>query len=64
MEIIFRGKNVEKETADYIDKFANPLKAAQRGMCHTLPSPILCNPRAVLCSLPFGLCVLQALWMM
>jgi propionyl-CoA carboxylase beta chain len=39
VEIIFRGKNVEKETADYVDKFANPLKAAQRGMSHHAMPP-------------------------
>jgi len=31
LEIIFRGKNVEEETKSYEDKFANPLKAAERG---------------------------------
>lgn len=31
VEIIFRGKNVEEETANYEHAFANPLKAAERG---------------------------------
>jgi len=31
VEIIFRGKNVEEETKKYEHKFANPLKAAERG---------------------------------
>jgi propionyl-CoA carboxylase beta chain len=31
VEIIFRGKNVEEETKSYEEKFANPLKAAERG---------------------------------
>ena len=29
VEIIFRGKNVEAETAEYERKFANPMVAAQ-----------------------------------
>jgi propionyl-CoA carboxylase beta chain len=33
VEIIFRGKNVEQETAKYVEKFGNPLPAARRGMC-------------------------------
>jgi len=31
VEIIFRGRDVEKETANYISKFANPLPSARRG---------------------------------
>ena len=31
VEIIFRGKNVEEETANYQYKFANPLKSAEMG---------------------------------
>lgn len=31
VEIIFRGKNVEENTANYEHAFANPLKAAERG---------------------------------
>lgn len=31
VEIIFRGKNTEEETKNYEEKFANPLKAAERG---------------------------------
>jgi propionyl-CoA carboxylase beta chain len=31
VEIIFRGKNVEEETANYEYTFANPLKAAEKG---------------------------------
>lgn len=31
VEIIFRGKNTEQETANYQEKFANPLYAATRG---------------------------------
>ena len=38
-EIIFRGKNIEKETASYEDKFANPLKAAERGYLEEIIMP-------------------------
>ena len=31
VEIIFRGKDIEKNTAEYEHAFANPLKAAERG---------------------------------
>lgn len=31
VEIIFRGKDVEKNTREYEEAFANPLKAAERG---------------------------------
>jgi len=40
VEIIFKNnKNIEKETKDYIDKFANPLKAAQRGFVDDVIMP-------------------------
>jgi len=41
VEIIFRGggKKVEKETAEYVDKFANPLVAAQRGFVDDVIEP-------------------------
>src|SRR4051812_32097453 len=39
VEIIFRNKNVEQETANYIEKFANPLIAAQRGLPSELVGP-------------------------
>lgn len=38
-EIIFRGKNVEGETAIYEDKFANPLQAAKRGYLDSIIMP-------------------------
>jgi propionyl-CoA carboxylase beta chain len=38
-EIIFRGKNIEKETANYEEKFANPLKAAERGYLEAIVMP-------------------------
>lgn len=40
VEIIFRGKNTEVETANYISRFANPLVAAQRGFVDDIINPI------------------------
>jgi propionyl-CoA carboxylase beta chain len=39
VEIIFRGKNSEQETANYEEKFANPLKAAERGYVDAIIMP-------------------------
>ena len=39
VEIIFRGKNVEEETANYERAFANPLKAAERGYVDDIIEP-------------------------
>ncbi|KAF0852190.1 mitochondrial propionyl-CoA carboxylase beta chain [Andalucia godoyi] len=39
VEIIFRGKNVEEETANYTERFANPLKAAERGFIDDIIAP-------------------------
>ena len=39
VEIIFRGKNVEEETRNYEDQFANPLKAAERGYIDDIIMP-------------------------
>ena len=39
VEIIFRGKNVEKEVANYEHAFANPLKAAERGYVDDIVMP-------------------------
>lgn len=39
VEIIFRGKNVEEETRNYEDNFANPLKAAERGYVDDIVLP-------------------------
>lgn len=39
VEIIFRGKNVEEETANYERAFANPLKAAERGYVDGIIEP-------------------------
>ena len=47
VEIIFRGKDVEKNTAEYVDKFANPVVAAQRGFVEDVIEPR--ETRARLC---------------
>lgn len=39
VEIIFRGKNVDEETANYQYKFANPLKIAERGFIDDIIMP-------------------------
>ena len=39
VEIIFRGKNVEEATARYEEKFANPMRAAQRGFVDDIIAP-------------------------
>lgn len=39
VEIIFRGKNVEEETANYQYKFANPLKTAENGFVDDIVMP-------------------------
>lgn len=39
VEIIFRGKNVEEETKKYEEKFANPMKAAERGYVDDIIMP-------------------------
>lgn len=39
VEIIFRGKNVEENTAEYVDKFENPLRAAERGFVDDVIKP-------------------------
>ena len=45
VEIIFRGKNVEKESANYIEKFANPLPAARRGFVDDIIDPVTTRAR-------------------
>lgn len=39
VEIIFRGKNTQEETAKYQEAFANPLKAAERGYIDDIIQP-------------------------
>jgi len=48
VEIIFRGKShveLEKATQEYIDKFANPLRAAERGFVDDIIEPSLTRVR-------------------
>ncbi|KAI9998036.1 hypothetical protein PInf_002370 [Phytophthora infestans] len=47
VEIIFRGQNVEENTADYEKKFANPMVAAQRGFVDDIIEPV--NTRRHIC---------------
>jgi len=39
VEIIFRGKNVAEETANYTERFANPMVAANRGFVDDIITP-------------------------
>jgi len=39
VEIIFRGKDVEANTAHYMEAFANPMLAAQRGYIDDIIDP-------------------------
>jgi len=39
VEIIFRGENVEENTAKYEERFANPMVAAQRGFVDDIITP-------------------------
>jgi propionyl-CoA carboxylase beta chain len=39
VEIIFRGKNSDSEKSSYEEKFANPLKAAERGYVDDIIMP-------------------------
>jgi propionyl-CoA carboxylase beta chain len=39
VEIIFRGKDIEKNTKEYEQAFANPLKAAERGYIDDIVMP-------------------------
>ena len=39
VEIIFRGENVEENTLEYTEKFANPLSAARRGFVDDIILP-------------------------
>ncbi len=39
VEIIFKGGDIEKKTIEYMDKFANPMVAAQRGFIDDVIDP-------------------------
>jgi propionyl-CoA carboxylase beta chain len=48
VEILFHGKDVEAHTAEYTERFANPMVAAQRGFIDDIIEPSdtrrrLCN---------------------
>lgn len=46
-EIIFRGKDIEKNTLEYTERFANPMVAAQRGFIDDIIEPT--TTRKVIC---------------
>ncbi len=46
-EIIFRGQDIEKNTKDYITRFANPMVAAQRGFIDDIIDPA--TTRSIIC---------------
>jgi len=46
-EIIFRGQDIEKNTKDYIKRFANPMVAAQRGFIDDIIDPA--TTRSIIC---------------
>ena len=48
VEIIFRGKNVEENTAEYTKRFANPMVGAQRGFIDDIIEPE--TTRKIICS--------------
>ena len=47
VEIIFRGKNVEAETANYVERFANPMVASNRGFVDDIISPSTTRERII-----------------
>jgi propionyl-CoA carboxylase beta chain len=47
VEIIFRGRDVEKNAAEYADRFANPMVAAQRGYIDDVIEPH--DTRRIIC---------------
>lgn len=47
VEIIFRGKNVEEETAKYEAQFLNPLSAAKRGFVDDIIQPSATRKRII-----------------
>jgi len=47
VEIIFRGKSVEEETARYEDRFANPFLAAERGFVDAIITPSATRTRII-----------------
>jgi propionyl-CoA carboxylase beta chain len=55
VEIIFRGKDVEEKTAEYTDRFANPMTVAERGFIDDIIDPA--TTRRIICE---GLEILQS----
>jgi len=47
VEIIFRGKDIEKHTDEYSRRFANPMLAAERGFIDDIIDPV--DTRRILC---------------
>lgn len=47
VEIIFKGKAQEKSEAEYVEKFANPLPAAQRGFIDDIIEPATTRSRLI-----------------
>jgi propionyl-CoA carboxylase beta chain len=47
VEIIFRGQDVEQNTAEYTERFANPMVAAQRGYIDDVIEPS--ETRRIIC---------------
>jgi propionyl-CoA carboxylase beta chain len=48
VEILYHGKNVEAHTAEYTQRFANPLVVAQRGFIDDIIDPA--DTRRLICS--------------
>ncbi len=47
VEIIFRGKDIDARTQEYADKFANPLRAAERGFVDDIIAPASTRQRLI-----------------
>ena len=45
VEIIFKGKDVDAKTAEYTDRFANPMVAAERGFVDDILDPAVTRQR-------------------
>lgn len=53
VEILYHGKDTELHTAEYLDRFANPLVCAQRGFIDDIIDPqdtrkLICNDLEIL----------------
>ena len=45
VEIIFKGQDIEKKTAEYTERFQNPMVAAQRGFVDEILDPAITRQR-------------------